>query len=278
MTKDIQAQSPPSETPAWHQMDSTAVLERLDCDPRTGLSAAEAERRLQTHGPNALPAVRKRPPWMRFLLQFHNVLIYVLLGAAVIAALLQHWIDTSVLLGAVIINAIIGYIQEGKAEDALDAIRNMLSPRTIVMRNSERAEIDAKNLVPGDIVALASGDKVPADLRIVAARSLRASEAVLTGESEAVEKTPDPVDTGAVLGDRSCMLYSGTLIAAGQATGVVVATGKSTEIGRISTLLEQVESVTTPLLRQMARFSHWLAMLVVVIVVLTSYSACSGAE
>ena len=269
MTTDTQPPSPPRETPAWHQLDSTAVLELLDCDPRTGLSTAEAERRLQTHGPNALPAARKRPPWMRLLLQFHNVLIYVLLGAAVIAALLQHWIDTSVLLGAVIINAIIGYIQEGKAEDALDAIRNMLSPRTIVMRGSERAEIDAKNLVPGDIVALASGDKVPADLRIVTARSLRASEAVLTGESEAVEKTPDPVDTEAVLGDRSCMLYSGTLIAAGQATGVVVATGKSTEIGRISTLLEQVESVTTPLLRQMARFSHWLAMLVVVIVVLT---------
>ena len=261
--------SQPQDAPAWHQLDGTTVLERLGSDVRSGLSAVEAAQRLQAYGPNTLPAAYKRPSWMRFLLQFHNVLIYVLLGAAVITALLQHWIDTGVLLGAVIINAIIGYIQEGKAEDALDAIRNMLSPRTIVMRGAERSEIAAKELVPGDIVALASGDKVPADLRIVAARSLRASEAVLTGESEAVEKTPDPVDADAVLGDRSCMLYSGTLIASGQATAVVVATGKSTEIGRISTLLEQVESVTTPLLRQMARFSHWLAIVILVMVAAT---------
>jgi len=269
MSETPPASQPVPETLVWHRMDSAAVLDSLGSDSRTGLSAAEAGRRLQAHGPNALPEIRRRPPWLRLLLQFHNVLIYVLFSAAVIAALLQHWIDTGVLLGAVIINGIIGYIQEGKAEDALDAIRNMLSPRTIVMRDSARAEINAKDLVPGDIVALASGDKVPADLRIVTARSLRASEAVLTGESEAVEKTPDPVDAEAVLGDRSCMLYSGTLIASGQATGVVIATGKATEIGRISTLLEQVESVTTPLLRQMARFSHWLAIVIVVLVITT---------
>ncbi len=262
-------QPPPGEAAAWHHLKAEAVLEQLGSNARAGLSAAEVARRLQLHGPNELPPPHKRPPWLRFLLQFHNVLIYVLLGAAVITALLQHWIDTGVLLGAVIINAIIGHIQEGKAEDALDAIRKMLSPRTIVMRGAERAEIEAKDLVPGDIVALASGDKVPADLRIITARSLRASEAVLTGESEAVEKTADPVDAAAVLGDRSCMLYSGTLIASGQANGVVVATGKTTEIGRISTLLEQVESVTTPLLRQMARFSHWLAVFILGAVALT---------
>ena len=258
-----------AETTAWHHMDGDAVLATLGSNACTGLSAASAAQRLREHGANELAPPPKRPSWLRFLLQFHNVLIYVMLGSAIITALLQHWIDTGVLLGAVIINAIIGHIQEGKAEDALDAIRNMLSPRSIVVRDGERAEINARDLVPGDIVALASGDKVPADLRIVAARSLRASEAVLTGESEAVEKTPDPVPADAVLGDRGNMLYSGTLIASGQATGVVVATGKATEIGRISTMLEQVETVTTPLLRQMARFSHWLALFILAMVAVT---------
>ncbi len=269
MSNPPRQQTSPRETTAWHHMDGAAVLAALGSDARTGLSAAAAAQRLREHGANELPPPPKRPSWLRFLLQFHNVLIYVMLVSAVITALLQHWIDTGVLLGAVIINAIIGYIQEGKAEDALDAIRSMLSPHSIVVRGGERAEIDARELVPGDIVALASGDKVPADLRIVAARSLRASEAVLTGESEAVEKTPDPVAADAVLGDRGNMLYSGTLIASGQATGVVVATGRSTEIGRISVLLEQVEAVTTPLLRQMARFSHWLALFILAMVAMT---------
>ncbi len=264
------SQPPPSQgTTVWHHMHSDAVLAQLGSDARRGLSATEAGQRLLLHGPNELPAPRKRPPWLRFLLQFHNVLIYVMLAAAAITAFLQHWIDTGVLLAAVLINAIIGHIQEGKAEDALDAIRNMLSPRTLVLRNGERAEIPAKQLVPGDIVTLASGDKVPADLRVISARSLRASEAVLTGESEAVDKSTDPVAADALLGDRSNMLYSGTLIAAGQATGIVIATGKATEIGRISTLLAQVETVTTPLLRQMARFSHWLAVFILVMVALT---------
>ncbi|MDO9466670.1 MAG: cation-transporting P-type ATPase, partial [Thiobacillus sp.] len=195
----------------------------------------------------------------RLLLQFHNVLIYVLLAAGVITALLGHWLDSGVIFGVVVINAVIGFIQEGRAEEALDAIRDMLSPHAIVTRAGERHEIPAEDLVPGDIVHLASGDRVPADLRLIDIKSLRVMEAALTGESLAVDKQVDPVEDAAALGDRASMAWSGTLVTYGQGTGVVTATGTETELGRISTLLSTVEQLTTPLLKQMSRFGQWLA-------------------
>jgi magnesium-transporting ATPase (P-type) len=253
---------------SWHSLDAGAALERL-CTHRRGLSAKEAEERLARHGYNRLPPPPRRPAWLRFLLQFHNVLIYVMLAAAAIVASLGDWIDTGVLLAAVIINACIGFVQEGKAEQAMDAIRDMLSLRTTVLRDARRLEIPAERVVPGDIVLLASGDKVPADLRLVESKGLRVSEAILTGESEAVEKSPAAVHEDAVLGDRRCMLYSGTMVASGQAAGLVVATGSATEIGRIGTLLEQVQEVSTPLLRQMAGFGRWLALAIVLLAAAT---------
>ncbi len=249
----------------WHGCTAEATMERLRTDPQRGLSQRDARLRLKRFGHNRLPPPRRRPAWLRFLLQFHNVLIYVMLVAAGVTALLGDLVDTGVLLAAVLVNAVIGFIQEGKAERALDSIRGMLSLRTTVIREAERIEIPGEDLVPGDIVALASGDKVPADLRLVAAKGFRVNEAILTGESEAVEKTVDPVADDAVLGDRLCMLYSGTLVVSGQATGVVVATGLKTELGRISTMLEQVKAVTTPLLRQIAGFGHWLALAIVLL-------------
>ncbi|WP_036242908.1 cation-transporting P-type ATPase [Methylobacter luteus] len=251
------------QTLDWHGLDAGEAIERLHSDRHRGLSSQEVRQRLKRFGRNRLPPPRKHPAWLRFLLQFHNVLIYVMLVAAGITALLGDWVDTGVLLGAVFINAIIGFIQEGKAEQAMDAIRGMLSLHTIVIRDAERIEIEAQNLVPGDIVVLASGDKVPADLRLVAGKGLRVNEAILTGESEAVEKTIDSVPADALLGDRTCMLYSGTLVASGQATGLVVETGIRTELGRISAMLDQVQTVTTPLLRQIAKFGHWLALAIV---------------
>jgi P-type E1-E2 ATPase len=174
------------------------------------------------------------------LLQFHNVLIYVLLAAGVITAVLGYWLDSGVIFGVVVINAVIGFIQEGRAEEALDAIRDMLSPHAIVTRVGERHEIPAEDLVPGDIVHLASGARVPADLRLIEIKSLRVMEAALTGESLAVDKQVDPVAEDAALGDRTSMAWSGTLVTYGQGTGVVTATGTATELGRISTLLSTV--------------------------------------
>jgi len=252
----------------WHAFPPDAALAEHKTST-SGLSAAEAARRLTAHGPNRLTPPKKRGPLLRFLLQFHNVLIYVLLGAAGVTAALGHWVDTGVILGVVVINALIGFIQEGKAEKSLDAIRNMLSLHAMVMRDGRRSEIVAEELVPGDIVLLASGDKVPADLRLIEMRSLRIEEAALTGESEPVEKSPGAVAEEAPIGDRACMAYSGTLVVFGQGKGVVVATGDTTEIGRIGRMLAEVESVETPLLKQMAVFGHWLTAGVLALAALT---------
>jgi magnesium-transporting ATPase (P-type) len=235
------------------------VAALLETDLRDGLTPEEAARRLARFGPNRLAPPPRHPAWVRLLRQFHNVLIYVMLAAAAITAALEHWIDTGVLLGAVFVNAVLGFLQERKAEAALDAIRDMLSPTTVVRRAGERIEVAAELLVPGDLVLLASGDKVPADLRLAAAKNLYVNEALLTGESQPVEKSLAALEPELPLGDRRCLLYSGTLVASGQATGIVVATAAETELGRISAMLQRVEATTTPLLRQIAGFSRWLA-------------------
>src|SRR5690606_22968108 len=245
------------------------VVERLGSDARHGLSVAEAAERLARFGPNLLPAASRRSAWMRFVHQFHNVLIYVMLAAALITFLLGRFVDTTVLLVVIVINAVIGFIQEGKAERALDAIRRMLALRATVVRDGERIGIPARDLVPGDVVVLASGDKVPADLRLLSEKALRVNESILTGESEVVEKALAPVPPDAALGDRRSMLYSGTLISSGMATGVVVATGVDTEIGRIGSMLEEVQSVTTPLQRRIDEFGRWLALAIVLMAALT---------
>ena len=253
----------------WHCLTIEEAVKRQGTDRRRGLSARDAAERLARFGRNLLPPPQRRPAWLRLLQQFHNILIYVMLGAATITAGLGHWVDTAVLLLAVIVNAIIGFIQEGKAEQALDAIHRMLSLRAVVVRDGERLEIPAEDIVPGDLVVLAAGDKVPADLRLIKEKALRVNEAILTGETEVVEKALPPVDAEAPLGDRRCMLYSGTLLASGLATGVVIATGAATEIGRIGSLLKAVQTVTTPLLRQINAFGRWLALAIVLIAAAT---------
>ena len=241
----------------WHAIDGPQALAELG-GTRGGLSPAEARARLEMHGPNLLPAPPRRGPVMRFLAQFHNVLIYVLIASAAITAALGHWVDAGVIAGVIVINAIVGFIQEGKAEQALDAIRRMLSLSALVLRGGAQLRLPAEQLVPGDVVLLAAGDKVPADLRLIEARNLRIDEALLTGESVPAEKAVAPVDAGAPLGDRACIAFSGTLVTYGHALGVVVATGAATEVGRISALLETVEEISTPLTRQLAVFGRWL--------------------
>ncbi len=252
----------------WHQLSIQQILAQLATSEQ-GLSHAEAALRLERDGPNRLTPKKQRGPLLRFLLQFHNVLIYVLLGSACITALLAHWVDSGVIVGVVVINAIIGFIQEGKAEQAMDAIRRMLSPEATVLREGKRAVVAAETLVAGDVVLLQSGDKVPADLRLLSVKNLRIEEAALTGESAAVEKTTDAVDAHAALGDHYCMAYSSTLVVYGQGAGVVVATADNTEIGRISAMLDEVQSMTTPMLRQMERFGRWLTLVILALAALT---------
>jgi len=247
-----------------HAETAKACLTGVASGP-DGLTGTEAARRLAEHGPNRLPVVRARGPVLRFAAQFHNVLIYVLLGAAAVTGVLQHWVDTGVILAVVLANAVIGYLQEGKAEAAMAAIRGILAPRAAVLRDRTRTTVDAADLVPGDIVLLEAGDKVPADLRVIEARGLAAQEAILTGESVPVEKAVAPVARDAALGDRQSMLWSGTLVTQGTARGLVVATGAGTEIGRIGGLLAGVEQLTTPLVAQMDHFARWLSFLILLV-------------
>jgi len=252
----------------WHAIEPEVVFDKLKVTAE-GLSAPDAAERLHQYGANRLRPAHKQGSLVRFLQQFHNVLIYVLLGATVGTALLGHWIDSGVILGVVIINAIIGFIQEGKAEKALDAIRNMLSQQALVKRDGRYITVDAEALVPGDVVMLQSGDKVPADLRLFKNKDLRIEESMLTGESEPVEKRVESVAEQATIGDRKCLAYSGTLVTYGQGQGVVVATGDKTEIGRISSMLRHVQVLTTPLLRQMAVFAKWLTIAIGIIAAIT---------
>ena len=261
-------QPTPSPIPDGHARAAESVLAALAASPG-GLDEAEVARRLQRHGPNRLAQARQRSALRRLIGQFHNVLLYVMLAAAAVTAALGHWIDTGILVGAVFVNAVIGFVQEGRAEAALAAIQEMLSQRATVIRGGQRREIDASGLVPGDIVALASGDRVPADLRLLGSRELRIEEAVLTGESIAVEKSVDPVAADAPLGERHCMAYAGTVVVYGQGTGVVVATGAETEIGRINEMLAGIRSLGTPLLRQIDRFARRLAVAILALGALT---------
>ncbi len=254
----------PARRSDYHAQAPAEVLDSLQATD-AGLSSAEALRRGQIHGPNRLPEPPGDSAVLRFLRQFHNVLIYVLLGAAAVTAGLHHWVDTGVILAVVFANAIIGYIQEGRAEEAMAAIRGMLAPHAAVLRDGRRQSLDAEALVPGDIVLLEAGDRIAADLRVLHARGLKVEEAILTGESVPADKTSAPVAADAALGDRASMLFSGTLVAAGTARGVVTATGRETEIGRISGMISAVETLSTPLVRQIDIFSRWLTVFILIV-------------
>src|SRR5215813_6433433 len=260
--------NPTADGIAWHAMAVDEVVQRLTTDVEKGLDAGEASRRLEKYGPNRLPEGKKRGPFMRLLSQFNNILVYVLLGAGFIKLMLNLWVDASIIFGVVVLNAMLGFVQEGKAEKALDSIRDMLSAEARTMRGGEVRMISAEDLVPGDIVLLESGDRVPADLRLMDAKNLRTEEAALTGESVPAEKSTEAVSASATVGDRESMVFSGTMVISGRATGIVVATGGETELGRINQLLAGVSPLETPLLRQIKNFGYAITAVVAIIGVL----------
>lgn len=253
--------SEPSITSQPHAHSPEDVLNSLKSSV-DGLSGADALDRLAQRGPNALPAPRKKNPILLFLGHFNDVLIYVLLGSAVVTLVFSEWVDAAVILSVAIINAVIGFLQEGRAEKALDGIRQMLSLNAKTKRGGVWLNTAATSLVPGDIVRVKSGDKVPADMRLFEANNLRVEESALTGESLPATKQTGAVPADSGIGDRQGMLFSGTIIATGSGVGVVTGTGKNTEIGRIQSMVADTDSLATPLTRQLDAFSKRISLLI----------------
>lgn len=253
----------------WHALDVDRVAASLDCDAQTGLSDREADARLERDGPNLITAKPGEAWWKRLFIQFHAPLVYLLLVAVVVTFLLGEHVDSAVILGVVIVNAVIGYVQETRAMKAIDALARTMKIEAMVRRAGRRRRIPAAELVAGDIVLLEPGDKAPADLRLLSARDLSADESMLTGESEPVAKHTHALDEKTVLAERRNMVYAGSLVTRGHGEGVVVATADSTEIGRISGMISGVEEIATPLTRKIAGFSRLLVWIILAVAALT---------
>lgn len=247
----------------WFALDTNTVMQKLNIDYERGLSSEEAADRLKKSGPNKLPEEKDTPEWIKFFKHFHDILIYILLVAAVVTFLLSHYIDTALILLVAIINAVIGYVQENRAEKALDGIKNMLSPTADIIRDERRMEIPAEELTIGDIVLLTPGGKVPADLRLIKTDNLKIEESALTGESEPVEKLTKTLDQESVLAERFNMAFSSSTISTGSGRGVVVATGQNTEIGKINKSMTETEETKTPLIRQTEQFGKTISITIV---------------
>ncbi|WP_231554576.1 cation-translocating P-type ATPase [Arthrobacter sp. L77] len=245
-----------------HARSTSEVLDALDTGTE-GLDAAEAALRLTAHGPNALPPPRRPNPVLTFLKQFHDILIYVLLASALVTLAVGDWIDAVVILAVTLINALVGVIQDGRSQKALDGIRSMLSLSAKAKREGGWINVDAADLVVGDIVRMEPGDKVPADARLLRASTLQVDESALTGESLPADKGTAPVPAASSIGDRTNTVFSGTHVVAGDATAVVFATGTDTELGRIHTLVTGTRSTQTPLTRQLDAFSRHISLVIV---------------
>jgi len=257
----------------WHTFSADDVVSALTTDSVRGLSQEEAQKRLERFGPNTVTPKKRKGPLIRFLLQFHQPLVYILLLSAFVTLILQEWVDSSVIFGVVIVNAIIGFIQEAKAEKAIESLRKMMTTQATVMRDGQWISIDAVELTPGDLIRIQSGDKVPADVRLIACRDLQVDESALTGESVPVMKKTGLLDEETVLADRLNMAYAGTLVTYGQAQAAVVATGNATETGRISEMIAEAVDLSTPLTVKIASFSK---VLLVAILLLAAFTFAVG--
>ncbi len=249
----------PHATPprlSWHALSAEAALERLGGDAARGLTSGEAARRRKEYGPNVLTTRKGPGAFIRFLRQFHQPLVYILLAAGAATALIGAPVDASVICGVVLVNAVLGYVQEAKAVSALAALATSMVTEATVLRDGKWTVLPAETLVPGDVVRLQAGDKAPADLRLLSAQSLRCDESPLTGESAPVDKTPEPTVEDAPLAERTCLAFAATVVVHGQGRGVVTATGDNAEIGRIAAMTAAAEDLATPLTRTIARFSR----------------------
>jgi len=253
----------------WHHLSVAEVGDLLETDPDEGLDLFAVKHRQETYGPNELTPRRGHGPLVRFLLQFNDPLLYILMAAGAVTLYLGEWIDAAVIFGVVLLNAIIGYVQEAKAVEALAALSRTMTTEATVIRAGDRRRVPATELVPGDVVALQSGDKVPADVRLVGQRDLQIDESALTGESLPVEKDGGAVQKDTPLADRTCMAYASSLVTYGAGTGIVVAIGDRTEVGRISELIAEAKDLETPLTRKLAHFSKILLVAILAIGALT---------
>ncbi|NAT11033.1 cation transporter, partial [ANME-1 cluster archaeon AG-394-G06] len=252
---------------SWYQKSVEDAFDALESGT-AGLSTGESRARLEKYGYNELK-FKKRSVIKRFLMQFHSSLIYVLLVSALVTSVLDMWMDTAVILAVVFANTIIGFIQEGKAEASAEALKKMMAPECTVFRDGEKNVISAHELVPGDVVLLEEGDRVPADLRLFYAKNMNADEATLTGESVPVKKNVEAISMPDLSpADQHCMAFSGTFITRGSGQGIVVGTGEQAEIGKIAKLMKETQEITTPLMRKMADFTRFLIIAILSIAAL----------
>jgi Ca2+-transporting ATPase len=258
---------------AWHALEVDELSRALHSDTERGLTAAEAAARLAQHGPNELPQAPPASPLKLFLDQFSSLIVWVLIGAAIVSGLLQEWIDAAAIIAIVILNAVLGFVQEFRAERSLEALKQMVVVTARVFRDGSLVSLPARELVRGDLTQVEAGDRVPADARLVYATGLQTQEASLTGESTPVVKSSDPIPQEEIpLGDRHNMLYMGTVVVSGKGRALVVGTGLHTELGRIATMIQeatQAEREETPLQRRLEQLGHvllWLCLSIVAVV------------
>ncbi len=258
------------ELQEWHAFTTDKVLESLESDAVNGLDEVEVAHRFAIAGPNIVEGKAAVSPYIRFILQFHNPLVYILLAAAALTATMPHNLpEVLVILSVVLVNAIVGYIQEARAQGAIDALGKLVKVTSRVLREAELMQIDSSQIVPGDIIQLASGDRVPADLRLIRVKELQINESTLTGESVPSQKRTEPLEEATGLADRNNMAYSGTLVTYGQGFGVVIGTGNATELGRISHLIKTAVQLETPLTRKLSAFSIKLTKAILLFGLLT---------
>jgi Ca2+-transporting ATPase len=262
----------------WHNMPVDEVLDLLEVKKEKGLDESEVEHRQEHFGPNVIIGKRGAGPIKRFLLQLHQPLVYILIAAGAITGFLQEWVDSGVIFGVVLVNAVLGFVQEAKALKAIEALAQTMVSDATVLRAGERRRISSADLVPGDIVILQAGDKVPADMRLSDSRDLQIAESALTGESLPVRKAPGVLEQDTVLADRHNMAYASTLVTYGQGVGVVVSTGSATEVGRISELISSTQSLDTPLTKKISHFSHILLYAILALAVATTFAGIARGQ